>query len=55
VITDLDGGGGYLETGSVIAGGAAAHRELLDLIGRHIDEARLEEVDPLSVPEPSEC
>ena len=54
-ITDLDGGGGFLDTGSVIAGGAAVHLELLTVIGRHVDEARLEAVDPLPVAETSRC
>jgi myo-inositol-1(or 4)-monophosphatase len=55
LVTDLDGGDRFLETGNVIAGGAAVHRELLDLIGRHADEKRLETVDPLPVAEPSPC
>lgn len=55
VITDLDGGERFLETGSVIAGGAAVHRELLAAIGRHADEARLQAVDPMPVAEPSPC
>ncbi len=54
-ITDLDGGGRFLETGSVIAGGAAVHRELLAEIGRHADEGRLQAVDPLPVGEPTPC
>lgn len=54
-VTDLDGGERFLDTGSVIAGGAAVHRELLTLVGRHADEARLEAVDPLPVAEPSKC
>ncbi len=54
-ITDLDGGERFLETGSVIAGGAAVHRELLAAIGRHADEARLAAVDPLPAGEPSPC
>ena len=54
-VTDLDGGDRYLETGSVIAGGAGVHHELLAAVGRHADEARLEAVDPLQVAEPSQC
>ncbi len=55
VVTDLDGGGRFLETGSVIAGGAAVHRELLAAVARHADEGRLQAVDPLPVAEPSPC
>lgn len=55
VITDLDGGERYLETGSVVAGGPAVHRELLAAVARHADEDRLEAVDPLGLPEPSPC
>ncbi len=54
-VTDLDGGGRFLETGNVIAGGVAVHEELLAVIGRHADEKQLETVDPLPVPEPSPC
>jgi myo-inositol-1(or 4)-monophosphatase len=55
VVTDLDGGGRYLDTGSVIAGSASVHAELLAAIGRHADEERLEAVDPLRVGEASQC
>ena len=55
VISDLDGGERFVETGSVIAGGAAVHRELLEVVGRHADEGRLQAVDPLPVPEASSC
>ena len=54
-ITDLDGGGRFVETGSVIAGGVAVHRELLEVVGRHADEGRLQAVDPLPVAEASSC
>jgi myo-inositol-1(or 4)-monophosphatase len=54
-ITDLDGGGRYLETGNVIAGGPAVHHELLAAIGRHADESRLDAVDAQLMPEPSPC
>ncbi len=55
MITDLDGGDRYLETGNVIAGGPAVHRELLAAVGRHADEQRLAAVDPLPDREPSPC
>ena len=55
VVTDLDGGGRFLETGSVVAGGAAVHRELLAAVARHADEGRLQAIDPLPVAEPSPC
>jgi myo-inositol-1(or 4)-monophosphatase len=55
VVTDLDGGNRFMETGSVIAGGAAVHRELLAAVGRHADESRLQAVDPLPLAEPSPC
>jgi myo-inositol-1(or 4)-monophosphatase len=54
-VTDLDGGGRFLETGNVIAGGIAVHRELLAVIGEHADEDRLEAADPLPVAEPLPC
>ena len=55
VITDLDGGGRFLETGSVIAGGLAVHPELLAAVGRHADEGRLEAVDPIHALEATPC
>ena len=55
VMTDLDGGGRYLERGSVIAGGPAVHRELLAAVQIHVDEERLQAVDPLPVEETSTC
>ena len=54
-ITDLDGGRRYLETGNVIAGGAAVHGELLTVVARHADEDLLDAVDPQPVPETSPC
>ena len=55
MVTDLDGGGGFLETGNIVAGGGAVHRELLAAVGRHADEARVEASDPLPVPESPPC
>ena len=55
VVTDLDGGDRFLDTGNIIAGGAAVHRDLRAAIARHADEARVEASDPRGVPEPSPC
>lgn len=49
VVTDLDGGEGYLAGGNVIAGPAALQAELLALVRDHVDEARLDEIDPRAV------
>jgi myo-inositol-1(or 4)-monophosphatase len=45
-VSDLDGGGRYLATGNVIAGGAEVQRELLATVRRHADEAALEQLFP---------
>ncbi len=44
--TDLDGGERYLESGNVIAGSIPVHRELLAAVRCHVDEAKLEAIDP---------
>jgi len=54
-VTDLDGGERFLDTGNVIAGGAAVHQELLAVIAGHVDEGRLDAVDPRPAVEPSPC
>lgn len=46
-ITDLDGGGDFFACGNVVAGPPALHRELLALIGRFVDEDRLQAIDPV--------
>ncbi len=46
-ITDLDGGDRYFEGGNLIAGPAGLHGELLRLVRQHVDEARLDSVDPI--------
>lgn len=46
LITDLDGGDGFFTSGNLVAGGPALQRELLAIVRRHADEARLNEVDP---------
>ncbi len=40
VITDMDGGGGHLESGNVICGPAAVHRELQEVVAVHRDQWR---------------
>jgi myo-inositol-1(or 4)-monophosphatase len=47
-VTDLDGGDESLWSGNVIAGPLGVHAELLATIRRHVDEAELERVDPVS-------
>ncbi len=46
-ITDLDGGDGYFSGGNLIAGPGAVQRELLRLVRHHVDEARLDLIDPV--------
>jgi myo-inositol-1(or 4)-monophosphatase len=41
VVTDLDGGEGFLASGNVVAGGPAVQRELRERVARHADEAAL--------------
>ncbi|MEM7051153.1 MAG: inositol monophosphatase family protein [Acidobacteriota bacterium] len=45
-VSDLDGGPSYLETGNIVAGGAAAQPDLLAVVGSIADEAALERLDP---------
>ncbi len=47
VITDLDGGDAFFTSGNLVAGPPGLHQELLAIVRRHVDEARLDEVDPL--------
>ena len=42
LVSDLDGGSRYLETGNLVAGGAGVHPELLAAVRQHADEAALE-------------
>jgi myo-inositol-1(or 4)-monophosphatase len=49
-VSDLDGVGGYFQSGNVVAGPEAVWRELLAAINRHAGEARLEAVDPTGSP-----
>jgi myo-inositol-1(or 4)-monophosphatase len=46
-VSDLDGGGRHLESGNVVAGGAAVHAELLALIGRVAGEESLGTLQPV--------
>ncbi len=45
-VSDLDGGGGYMAGGNVVAGTPGVHRELLALAGRHASEADLDRLVP---------
>ncbi len=45
-ITDLDDGDRFFTSGNLVAGPKALHGELLATIRQHVDEARLDEVDP---------
>jgi myo-inositol-1(or 4)-monophosphatase len=45
-VTDLDGGDDFLTSGNVVAAPRPIHPRLLATVRRHVDEARLEVVDP---------
>lgn len=45
VVTDLDGRGGYLEGGNVVAGGPGVHEALLRVIGARVDEELLDRLE----------
>ncbi len=47
VVTDLDGGDGFLRSGNIVAASPAVHPELLARIRRHADEAAIERLVPL--------
>lgn len=53
VVTDLDGGDRLFESGNVVAGNAAVHRELLTVVGRHASEAALDRTGPLTSKTPA--
>lgn len=46
-VSDLDGGVNFLWSGNVVAGARSVHAELLASIREFVDEARLEDVDPM--------
>ncbi|MEM6794132.1 MAG: inositol monophosphatase family protein [Acidobacteriota bacterium] len=46
VSTDLDGGGGSLKSGNVLAGGAGVHRDLLSTVARFAGEGALDRHSP---------
>lgn len=46
VVTDLDGGEGFLRSGNVVAGGRGVHRELRERVARHADESALARLTP---------
>ena len=47
VVSDLDGGDGYLASGNLLAGSLGVHRELLQVVEGVASEARLDEVSPV--------
>ncbi len=49
-ITDLDGGDDYFKGGNLVAGPPGLHDELLAVVRRHVDEARLDRIDPIKPP-----
>ncbi len=46
-ITDLDDGDDYFTGGNLIAGPPGLHGELLRVVQRHVDEARMDLIDPI--------
>jgi myo-inositol-1(or 4)-monophosphatase len=46
VVSDLDGGDRYLDTGNLVAGTPGVHRELLALVAEHTSESHLDETSP---------
>ncbi|MEO1083487.1 MAG: inositol monophosphatase family protein, partial [Acidobacteriota bacterium] len=46
VLSDLDGGDGWLEGGSVLAANGEVHGAILEIVGRHVSEASLERLSP---------
>ncbi len=46
-ITDLDGGDNYFASGNLVAGSPGLHNELLGVVGRHVDEAKMARIAPL--------
>jgi myo-inositol-1(or 4)-monophosphatase len=49
VVTDLDGGRRYFDTGNVVAGPEGVWRELRQAVARHADEAAVEAIDGAGV------
>ena len=45
IVSDLDGAGGCMESGNVLAGGPGVWRELHQAVSRHADEAALDAVE----------
>jgi myo-inositol-1(or 4)-monophosphatase len=46
LVSDLDGGERFFDSGNVIAGAPGVHRDLLQTVRRHVDETRLDTIDP---------
>ena len=56
LVSDLDGGDRYMEGGNVIAGAPGVQKDLLEVVGRHVSEERLDELVPRpGVPPISAC
>ncbi|MGB6000705.1 MAG: inositol monophosphatase family protein [Thermoanaerobaculia bacterium] len=56
LVSDLDGGDGYMEGGNVIAGAPFVQQDLLEVVGRHVSEKQLDELVPRpGVPTTSAC
>lgn len=56
VVSDLDGGDGYMEGGNLLAGAPDVHKDLLEVVSRHVSERQLDELVPLpGVPTTSAC
>lgn len=50
VVTDLDGGDRYFQSGNILAGGPALHRELREAVALHADEALVDRLNPFQSP-----
>jgi len=56
LVSDLDGGDRYMEGGNVIAGAPNVQQDLVEVVGRHVSEERLDELVPRpGVPTTSAC
>lgn len=53
VVTDLDGGAGYFQSGNIVAGGRGVQRELWEVMARHAREAEIDRLSPIGAPSAS--